>query len=185
MHPISEIEEWRPVVGYEGLYEVSSLGRVRRVGTGKGARAGHILTPALSCGYPSVGLYRDGRQLRRRIYQLVAAAFIGPCPPGREINHKDGVRTNSRPENLEYLTRLENVHHGYRTTGGNRGERHGHAKLTEADVREILAARPLPWGGQTRLAARYSVCQQTIQAIVAGKGWAWMREKAGQESHAD
>ena len=115
-------EEWRSVIGYEGLYEVSDQGRVRRVGQaaisgkgrGGGAKIGRILVPQkVWTGYLSVPLWKDGKQHNCLIHMAVAAAFIGQCPPGKEVNHKDGKKDHSNVDNLEYLTRSENMKHAY------------------------------------------------------------------------
>lgn len=102
-------EEWKPVVGYEGLYEVSSLGRVR-------SRQG-LLRQSLANRYPSVHLSRDGKQATHRVHRLVASAFI-PNPDGREtVNHIDGDRTNNAALNLEWVTTSENVRHAHHSLG--------------------------------------------------------------------
>lgn len=110
------LEQWRPVVGYEGLYEVSDLGRVRslpRYGT-----IGKLLKPgtAKRGGYLYVNLCRDGRPLNRTIHVLVAEAFLGPRPEGFDVRHLDGNRLNCARANLAYGTRSENnldaVRHG-------------------------------------------------------------------------
>jgi hypothetical protein len=112
------METWKPVVGFEGLYEVSDRGRVRsldrvypqlsRKGKGhKHTHKGRILRPApASHGYLTVVL---GRGNTRTVHSLVAEAFIGPCPEGQEILHKDQTRLNSRLSNLRYGTRTENI----------------------------------------------------------------------------
>lgn len=109
---VSEI--WRPVVGYEGVYEVSSMGRVRSLEryiverSGKRRRwSGRMLTPRLAAkGYHLLTL-QGGRH--RRLHQLVAEAFLGPCPPGCEVRHRNGDHTDSRLANLAYGTHSENV----------------------------------------------------------------------------
>jgi HNH endonuclease/NUMOD4 motif len=177
-------EEWRPVVGYEGIYAVSDRGRVRRIGAstgrapgrGGGARVGHILRLQLDAhGYFAVNLWRDGRARRFLVHRLVAAAFLGPEPPGYEVNHRDGVKTNCQLSNLEYSTRSQNGQHAYRI-GLNRphapkGERHGNAKLTGSDVLEI---RRLYRPGEyetPRLAREFGVNVKTINQIVNRKTW--------------
>ena len=97
-------EQWRPVVGWEGLYEVSSEGRVRSFRRGANGR---ILRPGIaSHGYPTVALGRGNTQ---SVHVLVAAAFIGPCPEGQEVRHRDGKRSNPKAENLHYGTRGQNI----------------------------------------------------------------------------
>jgi hypothetical protein len=103
------VEEWRPVVGYEGLYEVSNLGRVQR-----GDRL-RKLSPN-DYGYIVVQLWRDGQYRQFLVHVLVAAAFLGPCPDGYEVNHKHGDKADNRASELEYMTRSDNNKHAY-TTG--------------------------------------------------------------------
>lgn len=114
-------ERWKLI--HNGGYEVSSLGRVRRVKPGPGmTRVGRILKPhALNFGHLTVTFWTDGRRLPHLVHRLVAAAFIGPCPEGKETHHKDGNPANNRADNLEYITHAENIRHGYEN---KRGENH-------------------------------------------------------------
>jgi len=96
-------EVWRDVVGYEGLYLVSNLGRVKR--------DAHVLRPSpVTGGYLRVDLNKGGRKARL-IHCLVAEAFIGPCPEGMEVNHIKAEPGNNAASNLEYLTPTGNVAH--------------------------------------------------------------------------
>lgn len=168
-------EEWRPVVGYEGWYEVSNLGRARRVKPMNGARLGKCLAIVNEpTGYVHYHLSKDGVDRTIHVHTMVALAFIGPRPPKMEINHRDGVKTNNRLENLEYVTSRENTMHSFDVLGQRerqpRGEKHYKTRLTEAQVRDIKFAE-LGRGGQTRLAERYGVTIATISAIRLGKVW--------------
>ncbi|WP_430459238.1 NUMOD4 motif-containing HNH endonuclease [Rhodococcus qingshengii] len=103
-------EEWRAVVGREGEYEVSSLGRVRsldRIVSNGSYRRGRVLRPrVLPSGYLRVAL---GAKDDSYIHRIVAAAFIGPAPDGFDVRHLDGSRAHNVPGNLCYGTRLENM----------------------------------------------------------------------------
>ena len=133
-------ERWLPVIGYEGWYEVSDLGRVKRVSAGQGAIAGRILS---SCGdgrgYLFVGLSINGTRRHYRVHRLVAVAFLGTCPEGKEVNHKDGNKTNNYLENLEYMTRSENMCHAYKTgLASQRDKNNGNSKLIEEKACKIM-----------------------------------------------
>ena len=184
--PTSSPEEWRPVVGYEGLYEVSNLGRVRsvpRTATQIGRygelqvrlHKGRLLKPVLEerpLGYirPKVSLCRGKRNQRPyRIHQLVAAAFLGPAPTNTEIAHFDGDPTNNRADNLRYATKIENAADRDRHGTTPRGERVGSAKLSPSEVLEIRrrkGAEP-----QTVTADAFGVSQIQISRIQRGERW--------------
>lgn len=111
-------EKWKPVIGFEGRYEVSDLGNVRSVdrswvqqARGGGfylhCKKGQMLRPGVaSNGYLTVML---GRHNSRTVHSLVAEAFIGPCPIGQEVMHADDNRQNPKLSNLSYGTRQQNV----------------------------------------------------------------------------
>jgi len=164
-------EEWRPVVGYEGIYSVSSLGRVRRERDSNGTQAGRLLTLRIDVyGYHVVGLWRERHRTWLKVHRLVAAAFIGPCPDGQGVNHRDGIKANNSPSNLEYLTPGDNSRHGRRIGLLAFGERAGRAKLTEANVREARVLAADGWG-TTALGRRYGVTDTAIRSLLVGKSW--------------
>lgn len=105
-------EEWRPVVGYEGLYEVSNLGRVRSLPRWRSHQQKLVLRcSSNNSGYQQVHLSTHNKQKSMTVHRLVAQAFI-PNPENKpEINHIDGDKTNNKIDNLEWVNRKENVHH--------------------------------------------------------------------------
>ena len=117
-------ETWRPVVGYEGLYEVSDRGHVRSVARFVRGRAGApsprvsraLERSANTHGYLHVSLSRENRRRTSYVHALVLQAFVGPKPEGMEACHADGDKRNNAVENLRWDTRSENakdrVRHG-------------------------------------------------------------------------
>lgn len=133
------IEEWHDVVGYEGVYSVSSLGRVRRDSGSNGTWAGKILKPGRGRhGRLMVVLHWSGKRWPVSVHRLVAIAFLGPRPSGLHINHKDYDYLNNSVSNLEYVTASYNMRHAYDNGKvGPAGERHGLAVLTDKAVAAI------------------------------------------------
>lgn len=170
------IEEWRPVVGFEGWYEVSSRGRVRRSKAGPRTNVGRLLKLQRSGGkpgYPYARLYTNvGKSVMRKVHALVAAAFMAPKPNnGYEINHIDGNPWNNPVDNLEWRTHRENVQHAFTIglVGDRRGSKNANAKLTEAQVLEIRAQPRAVM--HTELAALYGVTPTSILLIRQRKTW--------------
>ena len=103
------MEEWKNVIGYEGLYEVSNMGNVRNVRRNKLLK----LTKTYY-GYIQVNLYKNGIRTGLRVHRLVAQAFL-PNPDNLpEVNHLDEDKTNNRVDNLEWCDRKYNNNYGDR-----------------------------------------------------------------------
>lgn len=129
------IEEWRPVVGWEGTYEVSDWGRIRSLdrevpcSDGKIRKlAGRVLKlNERHLGYQSVMLSLGNQQVRRQVHRMVLEAFRGSCPEGKECCHNDGNARNNRLSNLRWDTRSANMYD--RTAHGT----HPNAAKTHCD----------------------------------------------------
>lgn len=109
-----EIISWKPVVGYEGLYEVSDMGRVRSLhkNTKSSKVAGNIMRlHAKPKGYLGVSLSKNGKVSTKMVHRIVAIAFISNPFGKLTVNHKDADKQNNRVDNLEWATQLENVQH--------------------------------------------------------------------------
>lgn len=163
-------EAWRPVVGFEGRYDVSDLGRVWSHVTNR------VLRPGLtSCGYLSVVLYYDCKPKKCKsflVHHLVLAAFVGPKPSGYEVDH--GLRGKQCNEltNIEYVTHAENnrrnSERGVIVT--YYGSEHANAKLTDSDVRRLRAWRATGKRyGLRPLAREMGVSETTASDAANGK----------------
>jgi hypothetical protein len=178
-------EEWRPVVGHEGFYEVSDLGRVRSIDRWfirsdghRQFRRGRMLSPKRA-GTRRNYLYvtlRFGRP--RSIHALVCEAFRGPRPSGHQVAHSNGISTDNRAENLRWATPLENTADKYlhgtmqlavRTS--RPGERSSRAALTWDQVIAMRSEYLAGGVSQRELARRHGVSKSQAFNIVSGKQW--------------
>lgn len=168
-------EKWRPVLGYEGQYEVSNHGRVRGLDRVVCSQSGHqrfvrgrLLKPTVRNQYGHLRVVLSG-QKTRTIHSLVAEAFLGPRPHGMVVRHLNGIKTDNRAENLAYGTISQNHRDCYEYGG-----RHGPGKLTREQVLEVKA---LIRAGvrQTDIAKRFGVNDGTIHQIRTGKTFSYIK----------
>ncbi|MFK4871674.1 NUMOD4 domain-containing protein [Novosphingobium sp. ZW T3_23] len=176
---MSKPEEWRPVLGYEGYYEVSSRGRVRSISRTRQARrrngtdftmrmAGRELVVCLNKdGYLQGNMCVDRVRKNFEVHRLVCEAFHGPAPEGHEAAHNDGVRTNCDESNLRWATPAENTADRDKHGTMRRGEDHPGAKLTIHDVRRIRSSQQ----SGPSLARQFGVCRSVITKIRSRKIW--------------
>jgi hypothetical protein len=178
----SDAEVWVPIPGLEGWYSVSSLGRVRSEKNPACRRGGPGRGRVIRAGMNNKGYVRFFPRLpgvRNRImavHQAVAQAFLGPCPPGKCVNHKNAIKTDNRLENLEYATPAENIRHAARLgllRGAGKGSQHHGAKLTEDDVRAIRADATTK--SLTEQARQYGVTKGSICRVIKGRGWSHVK----------
>jgi hypothetical protein len=155
--------KWLPVVGYEGLYEVSDTGRVRSIKGG----AEKLISYGKD-GRPFLNLWKQNKQKVVRPHTLVMTAFVGARPNGQECCHNDGDPSNNNLSNLRWDTPTANQADRVKHGTSNRGEQCGTAKLTQAQVDAIRKDTRL----QREIAADYGVLQNNISRIKSGKRWA-------------
>lgn len=176
---MSEPEEWRPAPGFP-LYETSNLGRVRRI------RYVPVVGEKDPHGYYRANLVRGESRKHKHIHQMVAEAYLGPCPLGMEVAHLDGNPRNNCVANLTYTTHRENIGHKVVHGTAQRGEKAGSAKLSADDVRWIRAnymGKTTDFGA-IALAARFGVSRTTIWSIANGRGWDQVEATDG-DAHPD
>ena len=175
-----ELEEWRPVVGWEGLYEVSSLGPVRSVDREieiyqknrclVQRRRGNLLKLSISPvgGYQRVTLQRDATTRLKQVHRLVLEAFVGPPGRGEQGAHNDGDSSNNAAGNLRWATPVDNVHDRVAHGTMLMGTVNHAAKLTEHQIRTI---RAIKGRSQQSIADEYGIHQTSVSCIRRQKTW--------------
>lgn len=162
-------EIWESVNGYEGLYEVSNLGRVRSLK--RATTSGVVLKQTVKHGYMHVCLSKEGKPSTKSVHRLVAEAFIANPMDKPVVNHLDGDKTNNAVSNLEWATYSENELHSYMVLGKKPSRpwagkpRKFARKLSDADAIAIIdSKRP-----SRELAAEFGVSKTTILNIMKRK----------------
>ena len=180
-------EKWRPVLGAEGRYEISNLGRVKSLSriVFCGTRNGKPAYRTVSEKILKLGLDQDGyaqvliaakerdKFKTAKVHHLVAAAFLGPRPKGMWVLHGPNGNKDNSVQNLYYGTPAQNIQDKWRDGTIVIGEAHHRAKLKETDVLEI---RQLYGQGLSarEIASRYGVGVTTVNSAVKGKNWKWL-----------
>lgn len=168
------MEQWCDIPGYEGIYAVSDQGDVRRLSLGANgaSKPGRILKPRpLKSGYLRINLGKNGIIKDYLIHRIVLLAFVGEPFEGAVCNHKNGIKSDNRLVNLEWVTQGQNNEHSRNVLGGGIGVRAKAAKLKPTEVRTI---RSLYRTGQFRMgdiAKAFGVSRKAISKIVNYKTW--------------
>lgn len=135
----TEEEIWKDVIGYEGYYKISDLGRVKSLPRNGTVNREIIMKPKLSkAGYLTIHLRKSGYSKHRKIHRLIAMAFIDKVEGKEIINHKDGNKLNNSISNLEWCTYKENAQHAHDTG------------LAKTDIKQIAAARAISIAVRTK-----------------------------------
>lgn len=141
-------EEWKPVVGYEGFYLASNMGRVKGVSrdvpsVSQMRRVAGILLKMHrhSAGYSVVDLRQLNVRVTKYVHRLVLEAFVGPCPEGQECRHLNGDRSDARLENLAWGSREEQAEDKRRHGTMPMGENHWASIYTTRDVQIMRTLR--------------------------------------------
>lgn len=177
-------EEWRDIAGYEGLYQVSNLGRVksleRRIpnSRGFGTRIVREMIKKQSCiegRYCSASFNNNGHHKTIVIHRIVAKTFISNPKNKPTVNHRDGNKHNNRVENLEWATYSENNRHAINDLNakraGPKGSRSSLSRLKENQVGEIKKLLKLGIYFDREIAWMFKVDRSCITSIKLGKTW--------------
>lgn len=172
------MEIWKDILEFKGLYQASSLGRIRstpRTITRSNGRIhtvrSKVLKPAKdSNGYLRVGLIKEGKLNTRKVHRLVLSSFVHK--EGKEVNHLDGVKDNNKLSNLEWVSRSENVKHAFKTGLATplRGSKNPTSKIDEHQA--LTIKNYLKDGmGPTEISRIMKISVNICKDISRGKTW--------------
>ena len=166
------LEEWRDVPGYDGVYQVSNMGRVRN-------KYGHIMKSSSCRGYRVLILRKDGKSIGCKVHRLVASVFV-PNPDNLPcVNHKNENKADNRAENLEWCSVC------YNNTYGTKLARQA-AKNRKAVLQYSLDGTFLKrWESSKEAAEFYNCTRENIQSSCNGytntaRGFIWRYAQTGQ-----
>ena len=171
---MKNIEIWKPIKGFEGFYEISNFGKVKRICTKIGKPCNKLLgeSPDKS-GYIHYSICKNGKVVTKTAASLVMENFVAPRPKNVQVNHKNGNKRDNRPENLEYISRTENIRHArdvLKVKHGHPGEDHIFAKLNDKKVREIRNTKNY-FGLNSFFAKKFGISNSLVSLIKLNKSW--------------
>jgi hypothetical protein len=174
MNPATQKEIWKPVSGYDGLYEVSNLGRVRsyhNYGWGRKEKPQLISLYTSKRGYVQACLCRNNKSIQKDVHRLVAEAFLPEPAPGLQIDHINGIKSDNRVSNLEWVTPQENTLRALAIGLKPSGEKHRSSKLTQSDVNEIRKLYATGKYSHRKLGEMFEVSHGNVGKIVRNQLW--------------
>jgi hypothetical protein len=167
-------ETWAPIKDFEGIYEVSTLGRIRSLdrpqrvrGNGISLQKGQILKQWKQGNYMYCDLRKPGIKQKARIHVVVLETFVCLRPDGMIACHNNGDSTDNRLYNLRWGTHEDNAKDKILHGTHQYGESCPRSKLTEAQAIAILESP----NTHSAIAKEFGVCRSTVTAIKAGRNW--------------
>lgn len=183
MESIGIEEIWEDLKGYEGIYLISNLGKIKKEAHQRWSVRNNcysqypsvILKQPLRRGYPSLELTKNGKGVTYSVHRLLANQFIPNPENKKEVNHINGIRTDNRIENLEWVTRTENALHSVNVLRKNVGESHSNRKITfhnSLGIRKLYQKRHELKITVAKIGEMYGISGANVCSIGKNKTWA-------------
>ena len=162
------IEIWKPIIGYENIYNISNLGRIKSI------RNNIILKlhPDKD-GYLRTNISKNGVRKNCYPHTEVAKSFLGSKPENKEINHKDTIKSNNYESNLEYVTSSENKIHAQENglRKSRQGQNNSQVKLTKEQAKQIRELWKTGLYTMKQLGFQYGIADATVCRLVNNISW--------------
>lgn len=164
------INEFYPIKGYEGLYEINKIGEVKSLANYH-RKDSIILKQAIVLGYCVVGLSKNNKRKLYKVHRLLAKNFLPNTENKATVNHKNGIKHDNRLENIEWATYSENNNHALNTNLRvmPKNENHHNCKLTKEDIADIRSKYKSGNYLQKDLSNEYNINFRTVSSIVNNK----------------
>lgn len=174
-------EVWREVPGDRLGLEVSSLGRLRRPAT-TSAAGSRLKARELAQTIDGEGYVRTSASATCGVvyvHRLIALVFIGPppTPAHTDVNHKNGIKTDNRWQNLEWATRKQNMQHAVSMGLAPRGEQNGRAKMSAYTAMTVYWHYHVGGATQAALARDFELTRNQVRGLIHGKTWKHVTDK--------
>ena len=179
------MEIWKDILGYEGIYQVSTFGKVKALlrqkgkGTGRGSYISkeRILKSRINrSGYKQVSLYKSGTARTLLVHRLIMIAFVPNLESKPEVNHIDGIKLNNDLSNLEWATHSENAKHAFKMglrippVFDRKGSSNGSSKLIEKDIVDIVNMSKAGFSTK-EIMAKFGISQPNASRILRRVSW--------------
>ena len=180
---LDDEEIWKDIKGYEGLYQVSNLGRVKSLGNNKNRKEKILKACLNNNGYLQVNLFKNGKRKTEKVHRLVWKAFNGKIPKGLQVNRINEIKTDNRLENLNLMTCKENNNWG---TGNERRAKsqRNDKKRSKSVIQKNLHGEVIKiWPSAREIERQLGYNQGNISSCCRGKytqayGYLWQYEEA-------
>lgn len=164
------MEIWKDVVGYEGFYQVSNFGNVKSLGNEFSRKERFLKLSPQSKGYLTVVLQKNSTRKMVLVHRIVAEYFVDNAESKVQVNHINGIKTDNRVENLEWVSHRENLDHAIKNNLTLKGEENRNSKLKDIDVVKIHSLLQKKTTIK-ELSESYNVSYSTIDGIRTNRYW--------------
>lgn len=169
-----DMEIYKDVIGYEGLYKVSNYGNIISVARHRRKESKVLKQCLLRTGYYCIDLCNNGVIKKHLVHRLVANAFLDNHLNKEQVNHINGIKNDNKLENLEWCTRSENQLHSIKTgLRSAKGEKNSQSKLNELQVMDIFNRKQT----YSIIANEYNISISTVSDIKRGYSWYHITKK--------